>query len=118
MTKKAYVWGAIVIVVLGLAGWIIGHKLADKKTAGTGDQAAADQSQTENQAVIPENAWLGTLRESDSKSRGNLMLEWQTGKPPVYINTSRDFSQFIGREVIVTFEGDQKEFRLLDIQAK
>jgi hypothetical protein len=36
----------------------------------------------------------------------------------IYLNTSRDFSSLTGKQVIVTIDGSQDDFRLVDIKAK
>lgn len=116
MAKKIAIW-ALVVIVLAAGGWLIGSRMAKKNS-----EAPLPQPETNTEDDSLETAggkvWSGKLEVSDNKSRGNLMLVWEEGKPPVYINTIRDFSQFIGREVIVNYEGDTKQFRLLDIQPK
>lgn len=53
----------------------------------------------------------GTLRASDDATKGNLMLESDQGK--IYVQTSRDFRGFIGKEVTLQAEGALDSFTFL-----
>lgn len=117
MQKKYAIWAVAVLVIA--AAWLIGGKLGRQQT----EQPAQDdnqQTQVKNDDLetVGGKVWFGELEKSDDAKRGNLMLVWDEAKPPVYINTSRDFNQLIGREVEVTYEGNTQQFRLLDIKAK
>lgn len=87
------------------------------------------QSQTENNSgnSNPETTinqskesqikvWEGTLQTSNNPAKGNLMLK--TDKTVIYINTSRDYSELIGKAVLVNYEGNLDSFVLGDIVAK
>jgi len=76
-------------------------------------RAQATQSQNGN---IDENVWLGELRISNDKSRGNLMLMLEDSDRIIYINTSRDYNSLMGKSVAVTYEGSLDSFTLIDIQ--
>jgi hypothetical protein len=64
------------------------------------------------------NALEGELKVSTDKRRGNLMLLMNDSDRIIYLNTSRDFSTLIGKQVSVTIEGSLDDFRLVDIKAK
>jgi len=50
----------------------------------------------------------GMLQESDNAERGNLILESDKGK--IYIQTVRDFSLLLGKEVVLDAEGTLESF--------
>lgn len=60
--------------------------------------------------------WEGKLQASNNKTKGNLMLK--TATSTIYINTSRDFSDLMGKQVQVTYQGTANSFQLGDITAQ
>ena len=69
-----------------------------------------------NNNSIGENigALEGVLWSSDDKAKGDLMLVSSTAT--VYIKTSRDFSDLVGKHVLVSIDGTLDSFTLLYIE--
>ncbi len=114
-----------VIVIALIAGWQLLRQPAQVGTENQNQEEKpsvlieeqGDESSS-NQMTIKdsENVWEGTLKNSDNTSKGNLMLV--TKDHNIYIKTSRDFSQLLGKEVKATYEGSLESFRLGEIVAK
>jgi hypothetical protein len=111
---------AVVVVVLIAAGaWYFTRQAkapeSDQKMVPPTQQTGKD-----GDTVVEEvpNALEGELQASNDKRRGNLMLLLKDSDRIIYLNTSRDFSQFIGKDVAVSIEGSLDDFRLLDIQER
>ncbi len=64
----------------------------------------------------PDSVWQGILKSSDNSARGNYMLILD--KSLVYINTSRDYSALVGKQVNVRYSGSLESFKLEDITLK
>ena len=62
----------------------------------------------------PTKTFEGTLWSSGDEGKGNLMLT--NGDTVIYIRTSRDFSNLIGKYVIVSIDGTLESFTLLNIE--
>ena len=94
----------------------------------TNQNASQDENQNpppstnQNQTTLPSSPQsqpiegnkinaVGTLRGSDDLNRGNLMVETSSGK--IYVQTKRDFSSKIGKEVILSATGSMKSFVFL-----
>lgn len=60
------------------------------------------------------NALEGTLWPSDNETKGNLMLVGKNAT--VYIRTSRDFSDLVGKYIIASINGTLENFTLLNIE--
>lgn len=60
------------------------------------------------------NTLEGVLWSSDDEEKGNLMLV--SGKTTVYIRTTRDFSNLVGKYVIASIGGTLDNFILLNIE--
>jgi hypothetical protein len=115
MNKKVF-FGIVVIAVVVIA-WFAMSKKAPQSTNNTNTSQNSSNSNSSNNAQAAEetgNVLTGTLRTSNNKSRGNLMLV--TDKQTIFISTSRDFGVLIGKSVKVTFEGDLNNFKLLTIE--
>lgn len=68
----------------------------------------------ENVSEEPINTLEGVLWSSDDETKGNLVL---VGKDTtVYIRTTRDFGDLIGKYVIASVEGTLENFTLLNIE--
>lgn len=123
MTKRdqqTYALAAVIILIV--AGiWFSKTKApknVDEQT-NTSDQQNQQQNQPSNSSSSQGqtgNTWAGMLKASDNNAKGNLMLE--TGGRVVYLRTSRDFTQLVGKEVVVSYSGTLESFTLLDIKAK
>lgn len=113
MKKKNLLYVILALVVVGGLIWFDAKNRAEapeliqspEATPETGDNGSADSSSVE-----------GTLWASDNSARGNLMIV--NGSTVVYINTSRDFSSLIGKEVVATIDGSLDNFTLVNIEAK
>jgi hypothetical protein len=77
---------------------------------------STQQNSGSTNAGQPSNTWTGTLRASDNKAKGNLMI--MVDGHNLYINTSRDFSGLVGKEVNVSYTGTLDSFTLVNISAK
>jgi hypothetical protein len=115
----------LVLVVGALAWYLSSGKTEDGFIATPVPPPIGNQQQEQNN--IPEieetitdvpNALEGELQVSNDTKRGNLMLLLKDSDKVIYLNTSRDFSSLTGKQVIVTIDGSQDDFRLVDIKAK
>jgi flagellar biosynthesis/type III secretory pathway M-ring protein FliF/YscJ len=89
-------------------------------------QQALDQIQSQDQqdepnndsgillGSVPTDILKGVLLESDDPKKGNLLLVRLQGD--VYLRTSRDFGEFLNKEVAVLIDGNLEKFRLVDIE--
>ncbi len=111
--------GVIILIVAGI--WLFRTKSTKNEV---GEKNTQNQQTTEqNQPVTSSNSqsqaastWTGTLKVSDTKVKGNLMLV--TADHTVYLRTSRDFSSLVGKEVVVSYTGSLENFSLNNIVAK
>ena len=71
----------------------------------------------DNVEEVP-NSLSGQLQKSNDSRKGNLMLKLADSERTIYLNTSRDFSSLVGKDVVVTIDGSLDDFRLVDIKAK
>jgi hypothetical protein len=74
---------------------------------------------TENNTVSKKpvntlNTLEGVLWSSDDEAKGNLMLV--NSGITIYLKTSRDFSDLIGKNVIISMDGALDNFTLLNIE--
>ena len=76
----------------------------------------AGEEQTVHELNISMNTLDGILMASDNFDRGNFKLVSKTSE--IYIRTARDFSDFIGLEVVVFISGTLERFELIDIQPR
>jgi hypothetical protein len=122
--KPKHIISLIVLVALGAGVWYFGMK--DDEPASTNNPTNNTQNSENNSnsseqpEVVSEvpNGFVGELRVSSDKKRGNLMLMLKDSDRIIYLNTSRDFSSLIGKQVRVTIEGSLDDFRLIDIKAE
>lgn len=65
------------------------------------------------------SVYTGVLKVSDDPAKGSLMIVTNAGpnNTPVrlYIRTQRDFSQLVGKKVIVSYQGSADSFSLDNI---
>jgi hypothetical protein len=118
--NKAWVNFALGVVALVIIGAIL-IKLNKPKTTVEENSPAANQNispeqKTKTTISAGASVWEGLLKASDNSQKGNLMLV--TNGNTIYMYTSRDFSPLIGKEVVVTYEGDSGGFVLGDIVEK
>ncbi len=73
-----------------------------------------EEISTNDTADNTVNTLDGALWASDDKTKGNLMLI--TKDTTVYINTSRDYSDLVGKSVVVSINGTSDNFTLLNIE--
>ena len=84
---------------------------AGQQSSGTGANTPAQKTPSPNGL-----AWQGTLQASDSPAKGNYMIS--VSGHMLYLRTSRDFSQLVGKAVNVSYSGDQNSFTLENITAQ
>jgi hypothetical protein len=110
----------LVLLGAGLAVWFFVKPSSTKAPANEDTQQSQEQGNKDGDTVVEEipNALEGELKASNDKRRGNLMLLLKDSDRVIYLNTSRDFSQLIGKQVSVSIEGSLDDFRLLDIKAQ
>ncbi len=92
---------------------------AGEEDGTTTTRAAQNPGSAVQDDVMPEGEggrYAGILKTSDNAARGQLMLI--TPSHVIYLRTSRDFSAFVDKNVVVTIEGELENFRLLDIKAE
>ncbi len=104
---------AVLVVVI----WAIWRYSAKGPASVTSPAETGNANQTQPAAAGNQtpsgDVWQGILKVSDNPKKGNLMLVME--KTTVYINTSRDYSDLIGRQVNVSYEGTVDSFQLGDI---
>jgi hypothetical protein len=116
----------VLIAVLAIIYFVSrGNDSADERgneqTEQTGGDNQNGQNQNQNGAEpTPTPATQGqagnvnvqgTLRQSDSPARGNLMVESSQGN--IYIQTGRDFSNLVGQQVTLNAQGSLRSFTFL-----
>lgn len=113
MQKNKYLIGAIAAVVV-LAAIIAIVKYSGQKPETNPENNAASGK------TLPletgQNQLFGELQKADDIESGNLMLI--TADSKLYLNTTRDFNSLVGKQVVVTIDGDSRNFRLIDIKEK
>lgn len=123
-------WVALVVLALVLVGSIILSQKDDKVT-GTGTTSTQTEQQTKTNTTIepvgttPKTqetmtsvspSMTGTLKASDDTTKGNFVLVMPDHS--IYIRTSRDYSELVGKEVTVSYTGTLENFTLMDIEPK
>ena len=76
----------------------------------------SDSSSNSSTSTTNGASWQGTLQKSDSAAKGNYMIS--VNGHNVYINTSRDYSNLVGKQVSVSYKGSMDNFGLVDITAQ
>jgi hypothetical protein len=69
-----------------------------------------------NNSMDKGSPWQATLMASDNNTKGKYMIT--VNNHTVYINTSRDYSQLLGKDVNVSYLGTMDSFILGNITAK
>lgn len=77
-------------------------------------QLPLNEESAHNTANHPIDTLEGVLWSSDDEARGNLMLVNQYAT--IYLKTSRDFGNLVGKNVIVSVDGTLDNFTLLNIE--
>ena len=77
-----------------------------------------EDKNNDTEETMDGTVWLGKLEKSSDTKRGSLMLIMQDSDRTVFINTSRDYSALIGKDVKVTIDGDFSGFTLLNIESQ
>jgi hypothetical protein len=116
--KSKYIIAILVLAAAGYGVWHFSRSKAPSDDVNDRMVPPTQQTDGEGETIVEEvpNALEGELKESNDKRRGNLMLMLKDSDRIIYLNTSRDFSQFIGKQVSVSIEGSLDDFRLLDIK--
>jgi hypothetical protein len=130
--NSKYLGILVILVAVGIAVWYFGNPKdsgpsESSKFNGSSNQQAptspnSDDSSSEDDtpATVEEvpNALVGELLASDDKKKGNLRIRLADSGRIIYLNTSRDFTALIGKQVQASIEGSIDDFRLLDIKEK
>jgi hypothetical protein len=110
------------VIVLLAAG------CGSSQSANTGSNNSPGTEQTANAPVSPVatstnpsinatgSPWQGTLQTSDNSAKGNYMIS--VSGHTIYLRSSRDYSQLVGKQVNVSYSGDMTHFVLGDITAQ
>jgi hypothetical protein len=118
---KTFVVGIIIILVV-VAGLHFFKKRSgtevktDAQTGTNLEKASTDEQKELISQKKSGNVMEGTLKLSDNKKKGNLMLVMPDRT--LYLSTTRDFSQLIGKQVEVSYEGTLEDFVLGNIILK
>jgi hypothetical protein len=122
--KLKYFLGLIVLVLVAYAAWAFMGSTDEisnlQNNSGSSSNSTPNNNPNSNQDVVVEevpNAIKGELQRSNDSRRGNLMLLLDEEDRIIYLNTSRDYSDLIGKHVQVNIEGSLDDFRLVDIIA-
>jgi len=110
---------AAVIVVLGFL-WIHAGKQVSAPAMETQNQANEPAQTTTNKSATQSpsssaKTWTGILQDSNNAKKGQYMISIQGHT--IYINTSRDYSSLVGKQVNVGYQGTTDSFVLGDITA-
>lgn len=96
---------------------------SSNNSSGSGNSSTntpddSESSDSNNGSVVEEipNSLRGELNASNDKNRGNLMLLLADSDRIIYLNTSRDYSALIGKNVVVMIDGSMDDFLLVDIK--
>ncbi|HLC44960.1 MAG: hypothetical protein A2722_02035 [Candidatus Doudnabacteria bacterium RIFCSPHIGHO2_01_FULL_50_11] len=111
-TKRILYSGGFVFAAILIGVWIANLKSPKPlPTQGSTEPSFVDDTQSSLGETIELD---GFLRDSDDIEKGNLMLvaKYKT----LYLNTVRDYSSMVGSDVVVTIEGTEENFRLIDIK--
>lgn len=110
----------VVIAAILVAGYYYRDKLRPKsyEEPANQEQTNNDNYNDNNDSTQAGNTLEGTLRASNDKKRGNLMLELSDSDRIIYMTSSRDFTEFYNKDVTIEIEGDLSGFRLIDIKAR
>jgi|SRR3989344_1802081 len=110
MTKKNRLYVIIIGVVAVTLIWL-SQSNRDQKP----DLKLPVGENTANNAVNnPVSTLEGTLWRSDDDAKGNLMLV--TSDTTIYIRTSRNFNELVGKNVVASIDGTLENFTLLNIE--
>ena len=115
MTRKNIIYIAVTVLVALTLIWL--SRGSDKQIPELESLFKnGENKKVENGAIIKklDNMLEGILWASDNAAKGNLMLV--TGDTTIYINTSRNFNELKGKNVIVTIDGAPDNFTLLNIE--
>jgi hypothetical protein len=88
-----------------------GEQIGSETNQNTNSSPNEDQTAADGDLFAGNVSATGTLRASDNPSRGNLVLDSNRGK--IYVQTSRDFSSLLGKEVALDAEGTINSFVFL-----
>jgi hypothetical protein len=115
--KKIIILLFAVAVGLG-AYWFF--SMSDDQAPTQDTQQNETETKNDEQTKVEEvpNALEGELKVSTDKKRGNYMLLLNDSDRIIYLNTSRDFSSLVGKQVLISIDGSLDDFRLIDIKAK
>lgn len=110
MSKK----NKIYIIITGVTAitliWLgQGNKRQNQEVKLPSKEEPADESVSQ-----PVNTLEGTLWTSDNMAKGNLMLT--NSYATIYIKTTRDFNNLVGKNVVVTVNGTIDNFTLLSVE--
>ena len=116
-TKKSQNIGmAIVLIAIIVGVWYFTKKPKTETNTPANGQNQTTGGQNSGQKSASTDSWEGVLKTSDNPKKGNLMLV--TKDRNIYMQTSRDFSALLNKEVVVHYEGNLQSFLLGDITAK
>ena len=103
---------------------IIEEEIASKSAENVFQEEKTDEERAVEEEIVEEaesksefppiSVLSGALLVSDNLDKGNLMLLF--GNSIVYIKTSRDFSDLVDKNVVVSVEGTLDKFVLLEIK--
>lgn len=121
MNKKT--WLAVGLTAALIAAFVLwqSETKAPDQNSNTVPAETSSEKPEGNKETLPApannfNTWEGVLEKSNDTKKGNLMLK--TTERTTYIFTSRDYSNLIGKNVVVTYQGDIESFTLGDITEK
>lgn len=110
MNKKNKIYIIITGVIAVTLIWLgQGNKRQNQEVKLPSKEELANESISQ-----PVNTLEGALWTSDNAVKGNLMLT--NNYATIYIKTARDFSNLVGKNVIVTVDGTIDIFTLLNIE--
>jgi L-lactate permease len=110
---QTYAIVAAIIVVVFVIWFMRKNKPQNNAQQTTQQQNQNTSKPTSASTQTGWDVWNGTLQKSDNATKGNFMLA--TKERTIYLKTSRDFSQMVGKKVNVSYEGTWQNFVLGDV---
>ncbi|MBI2674553.1 MAG: hypothetical protein HYX22_02350 [Candidatus Yanofskybacteria bacterium] len=109
MNKK----NRIYIIMTGVVAITLIWLSQNNKSKETDLELPLDEELSDNIAAENVGTLEGVLWSSGDEAKGNLMLI--SNNTTIYIRTSRDFNDLVGKHVIASVEGTLDNFTLIDI---
>lgn len=125
--SKTRIYLFVLLVGVALTAWSVFFKdknnLSDQELIK--DESAMEEDNKDNEMQGHDSGIVsgvtgsyleGRLENSDDVVQGNYKLVSSSSQ--IYIKTGRDFSSYVGSDVLVLIDGTMESFTLLDIEKR